>query len=66
MSELRQFLSMLDRAGIGYGTRHDYNPDGTAVMVESGESEEDFQITEFGFNSDGQLETVICYQGEVG
>ena len=37
MTELQQFVAMLERAGIGHGTRDDHNPPGTSVQVESEE-----------------------------
>lgn len=63
MTELQMFTAMLNRAVIGYGLRDD--PDGTAVRVESGEWESDFQVTEFAFDKDGQLTGVECYKGEI-
>lgn len=66
MTELQQFVAMLDGAGVGYGTREDYDPPGTAVQVETGESDEDFTITEFAFDGDGKLIEVTSCPGEVG
>ena len=66
MSELKALLAMLERAGIGHGTRHDYNPAGTAVQVETGESEANFTVTEFAFDAAGNLTEVVSYPGEAG
>lgn len=66
VSELQAFQKMLERAGVGHGLRFDYNPPGTAVMVESGENEMEFMVTEFGFDADGRLKEVASYPGEVG
>lgn len=64
MSELRQFIAMLGRAGIGHGTRTDYDPPGTSVQVECGGSDADFMIAEFAFDTEGRLKEVACYPGE--
>ncbi len=64
MNELKSFVAMLKRAGIGHGIRHDYNPPGTAVMVESGEEEIEFMVTEFAFDADGNLTKVQSYPGD--
>jgi hypothetical protein len=66
MTELQQFLAMLDRAGVGYGRRTDHNPTGGSVLVETGENETEFMVTEFGFDADGKLKAVVCYPGDVG
>lgn len=66
MTELRLFLGMLDNTGTGYGTRHDSNPDETAVLLETGEDESDFYITTFHFNKDGTLNRVTGVKGEIG
>ncbi len=65
VTELRQFVAMLSRAGVGHGLRHDHNPPGTAVQVETGESESDFMVTEFAFDGEGKLTEVVSYPGEV-
>ena len=65
-SELQQLVATLDRAGVGYGRRHDHNPPGEAVQIESGESERDFYVTEFAFDADGRLTGVTCSPGETG
>lgn len=65
MTEFQQFKAMLERAQIGHGLRHDYNPPGESVLVEAGD-EREFTITEFGFNEDGKLVEVVCYPGEPG
>lgn len=62
MTELQQFKAMLERAWIGHGLRHDSG--GTTVLVESGENEIEFMITEFFFDVEGKLEKVQCYPGE--
>jgi hypothetical protein len=69
MSELQQLLAMLSRAGIGHGRRTDWSPpgeSGESVQVETGENETEFMVTEFGFDADGKLVTVVCYPGETG
>lgn len=66
MTELKAFIAMLDRSGTGYGLRNDSNPAGTAVMVETGPSEQDFTITEFQFDAAGNLTEVESYPGETG
>ncbi len=59
MTELQRFLAMLDRAGIGHGTRQDFNPDGTAVQVEHEDDEE--TITDWRFDADGNLvDVIVC------
>jgi hypothetical protein len=65
-SELIAFVAMLERAGIGHGMRADYDPPGTAVMVETGDGEGEFTITEFGFDGDGKLTDVVSYPGDQG
>jgi hypothetical protein len=55
MSELKAFLAMLERAGIGHGTRQDYNPEGTGVQVE----DYDGTVTDWWFDADGKLVSVI-------
>jgi hypothetical protein len=65
-TELQQFKAMLGRAGVGHGTRHDYNPPGEAVQVECDDSDDSRQWTvcEFVFGEDGKLQTAICYEGQ--
>ena len=53
MTELQTFLAMLNRAGIGYGMRDDFNPPGTGVMVHHGD--DDRRITEWWFDEAGEL-----------
>lgn len=65
-TELRAFLAMLRRSNLGFGTRHDYNPAGTAVMVEHPhEKDSGFHVTEWAFDADGKLTGVELYEGEV-
>ena len=70
MTELQQFLAMLTRAGVGHGTRTDYNPPGTAVQVETDHGGGDgggtpgFWVTEFAFDAAGNLTEVESYEGE--
>lgn len=65
MTELQQFLAMLERAGVGHGTREDHKPCGTAVQIESeGQDGPGFMVTEFAFSGDGNLTEVICFKGE--
>lgn len=66
MTELQQFLAMLRRAGVGHSTRRDYTPDGTAVLVETGEGETELMVTEFAFDAAGRLVGVECYPGDAG
>jgi hypothetical protein len=54
VNELKAFLAMLERAGIGHGTREDHNPEGTAVQVET-----DNQTTDWFFDADGKLIDVL-------
>lgn len=50
-TEQQQFLAMLDRAGIGHGTRDDHDPPGTGVQVEHDED----GVTDWLFDKDGKL-----------
>lgn len=55
VTELKAFLAMLERAGIGHGTRIDYDPPGTAVQVEHSE-----QLTiDWWFDQYGKLILVL-------
>ncbi len=65
MSELSELIVMLTRAGIGHGLRHDYDPDGVAVLVETDDVDGGFMITQFYF-VDGDLRDVTSSQGEEG
>ncbi len=68
-TELQQLLAMLTRAGIGHGTRTDWNPPGTAVQVETealGDDIPDQTVTEFAFDELGVLQTVCVYIQEEG
>lgn len=56
MSELQQFIAMLNKAGIGHGKRIDYNPNGTGVQVEC---ENTTTITDWWFDADGNLKEVV-------
>lgn len=58
MTELQQLLKMLERAGIGHGTRQDFNPPGTGVQIEV----ED-EIMDWWFDKDGKL-IEICISDE--
>jgi hypothetical protein len=59
VTELQAFLNMLDRAGVGYGTRNDHNPAGTAVQVEHEDRED--TVTDWWFDAAGKLLTVcVC------
>lgn len=67
MSELKAFLAMLGRAGVGHGTRQDHGLDyrlqGTAVLVEPTiDCDEDAQlVTQWRFDADGNLVSVaVC------
>lgn len=68
MTELQQLMAMLDRAGIGHGLRHDFNPPGTAVQIESEDScaHRDWTSTEFWFDDNGVLQTVTSAEGQEG
>ncbi len=61
MSELQAFLAMLERAGIGHGTRTDHNPAGTGVQVEH-EDQPD-SVTDWRFNAAGELVSVHYCEG---
>ena len=65
-TEYDQFTAMLRRAGIGHGLRHDFNPEGVTVMVETDPDETGrWWITEFCFNADGSLsDRLATYEGE--
>lgn len=67
-TEHQQLIAMLTRVGVGYGTRHDHNPEGVAVQVECDDSDDARQwtVTEFVFDADGRLKTVVCYEPEDG
>ena len=59
MTELKAFLAMLDRAGVGHGTRDDHNPEGTGVQVEH--EDDDHTVTDWWFDADGKLvEVHVC------
>lgn len=59
MTELQQFIAMLERAGIGHGTRDDFNPAGTGVQVEHEDDEE--SVAEYWFDDAGLLkQTYVC------
>jgi hypothetical protein len=67
MTELQQFIAMLDRAGIGHGMRIDYDPCGTAVQVEHAHDEGDgWTVTDWQFDADGRLVDISMYPGEEG
>lgn len=67
MTELKVFLAMLERVGIGHGTRTDYNPPGTGVLIEHPDDDGDgWWQTEWQFNDKGELVDVCHYRGEVG
>ena len=65
MSDLKAFLAMLGRAGIGHGQRYDHNPEGTGVQVEH-ECEDDkgWFVSDWQFDADGKLVSVSHYPGE--
>jgi hypothetical protein len=59
MTELKAFLAMLERAGVGHGTRADFNPAGTAVQVEHEDDAE--TVTDWWFDDAGNLVSVhVC------
>lgn len=59
MTELQVFVAMLDRAGVGYGTREDISPPGTGVQVEY-EDDPD-TVTDWWFDAAGRLVSVhVC------
>ena len=60
MNEKQAFLAMLERAGIGHGIRHDYNPPGTAVQVEHEDA--NLTTTDWLFDVDGKLVGVIVVE----
>lgn len=68
MSELEMFTRMLDRTGIGYGTRLDHSPPGTSVQVEHpvDDADNEWWVSEWSFDEAGQLTEVSHYQGEPG
>jgi hypothetical protein len=66
-NDLRRFLMILDSAGVGYGTRTDYDPPGTAVQVEHPDEDGGgFWVTEWAFNAAGRLTEISHYRGEPG
>ncbi len=65
MSELRAFLAMLSRIGIGYGIRYEHNPTGTAVQVEHPHGT-GFYVSEWSFDAEGNLTHVSHFTGEEG
>jgi hypothetical protein len=66
VTEYRQFMAMLDRAGIGHGLREDRATAVRAVMVETGD-DDDPMVTEFWFDAAGNLmQQVPCYASEEG
>lgn len=66
MTEQQLFTAMLTRAGVGHGLRHDFEPEGTAVQVESEDSMETVMVTEFWFDANGQLKTVHVAEMDMG
>jgi hypothetical protein len=66
MNEYQQFKAMLERAGIGHGLRHDYNPDGESVQVEHDDEDakHGWMVTDWSFDADGKLVSVTMYEGE--
>lgn len=66
MTEREQLKAMLDRANIGYGLRHDYNPPGESVQVENDIEDSEEMITEFVFDASGKLVSVHSYHSERG
>lgn len=64
LTELQHFISMLGHSGIGYGTRHDHNPEGTAVLVEHENDEP--RNSEWWFDADGSLVTAHVYTPDNG
>lgn len=67
-ADLRSFLAMLDRSSVGFGQRHDYNPEGTSVQVEHPVegSDTEFWVTDWSFDAAGKLIDVGHYKGELG
>jgi hypothetical protein len=73
MSELQAFLAMLERAGVGHGTRQDHDPaavlggemrpERTAVLVEPAiDCDDDAQLVmDWRFDADGNLVRVLVY-----
>jgi hypothetical protein len=68
MTELKAFLKMLERSGVGHGIRQDYNPPGTAVLVEhpDDDNETGFWVTDWAFDDAGNLTDISHYRGEPG
>lgn len=63
-TELQQFIAMLTHAGIGHGTREDYDPPGTGVQVEHPSDDELLVVTDWWFDKDGRLRLVmVCNDG---
>lgn len=65
MTDYQQFQAMLARAGIGHGSRIDYNPPGTAVQVEA-ESGGPPMSVDFWFDEAGTLKSVHVGEMELG
>ena len=61
MTELQTFVAMLERAGIGHGTRQDFTPPGTGVQVEH--ENNDRVVTDWWFDEAGQLMSVCVCEG---
>jgi hypothetical protein len=67
-TQLQAFLAMLDGSGVGYGTRIDHNPPGTAVQVEHPDEDNDtgFWVTDWLFDGGGNFLEVIHCRGQPG
>lgn len=57
MTELQTFLAMLERAGVGHGTRRDFSPPGVAVQVEH--EDDAATVTDWWFDEAGRLKDVL-------
>lgn len=62
MTELRQFLAMLQRTGTPYRTRDRY-PTGIAVMVEHPDAP-GVLVTEWWFDDTDLVQTVFAYKAD--
>lgn len=70
MTEKEVFIAMLNRVGVGYGKRTDYDPPGESVQVEHENETTDgkggWMVTDWQFDAEGKLTGVTLYEGEKG
>lgn len=61
-TELNQLIAMLDRSGIGYGKRHEFDTKEYRIDIEA----EDGMISDFEFSANGNLLSINAYPYEEG